>query len=78
VLLTGVIRSGGQVEALVSYGGRTGTLRQGDRGGRTTDLLPDGWRLASIRFGGTTAADPPAITLAASGRRHTISLMESP
>jgi len=78
VLLTGVIRSGGHVEALVSFSGRTGTLRRGDRGGRTTDLLPDGWQLASIRFGGASSADPPAITLTAPGRRHTVSLMESP
>lgn len=61
--LTGVIRSGGRAEALVSYGPLSGSLRPGDRGGRTTPLLPDGWELASIQFGGRSPNDPPSITL---------------
>jgi hypothetical protein len=46
--LAGVIRSGGRSEAVVQLGTRSGTLRPGDRGGRTTDLLPPGWSVASI------------------------------
>jgi hypothetical protein len=45
---TGVIRSGGTTEAIVSYGASSGSLRSGDRGGRTTDLLPSGWSVASV------------------------------
>lgn len=45
---TGVIRSGGTTEAIVSYGAFSGSLRRGDRGGRTTDLLPSGWKVASV------------------------------
>lgn len=44
----GVIRSGGTPEALVQFGGQTGTLRVGQRGGRSTPLLPAGWSVASI------------------------------
>jgi hypothetical protein len=47
-VLTGVIRSGGLSEAVVQYGAQTGTLRPGDRGGTSTDLLPPGWSVASI------------------------------
>ena len=58
-----MIRSGGTPEALVQFGGDSGTLRVGQRGGRTTDyrttdysttdyrttpLLPAGWSVASI------------------------------
>ncbi len=46
--ITGVIRSGGSTEAVVTYGDRSGSLRRGDRGGRTTDLLPSGWSVASV------------------------------
>ena len=62
-VLHGVIRSGGRAEALVTYGSVTGSLRPGDRGGRTTTLLPQGWVLASIHLGGRTLRDPPSITL---------------
>jgi|694.fasta_scaffold01280_28 hypothetical protein len=47
--ITGVIRSGGITEAVVRYGARSGSLRKGDRGGiGGTDLLPSGWRVASV------------------------------
>ncbi|AFY30035.1 hypothetical protein [Cyanobium gracile] len=46
--VTGVIDSGGQSEAVVTYGQLSGSLRPGDRGGRTTDLLPSGWSVASV------------------------------
>jgi hypothetical protein len=46
--ISGVIRSGGLSEAVVSYGALSGSLRPGDRGGRTTDLLPSGWSVAAI------------------------------
>jgi hypothetical protein len=46
--VSGVIRSGGVSEAVVSYGALSGSVRPGDHGGRTTDLLPSGWRVAVI------------------------------
>ncbi|WP_216904913.1 hypothetical protein [Synechococcus sp. CCY 9618] len=46
--VTGVIHSGGRSEAVVTYGTLSGSLRQGDRGGRSTDLLPTGWSVASV------------------------------
>jgi hypothetical protein len=46
--LSGVISSRGISEAVVSYGDLSGSLRPGDRGGRTTDLLPPGWSVAAI------------------------------
>lgn len=46
--VTGVIDSGGQSEAVVTYKQLSGSLRPGDRGGRTTDLLPSGWSVASV------------------------------
>lgn len=46
--ITGVIRSGGITEAVVRYGPLSGSLRPGDRGGRTTDLLPSGWSVAAV------------------------------
>ncbi|WP_159815896.1 hypothetical protein [Cyanobium sp. Copco_Reservoir_LC18] len=46
--VTGVIASGGQSEAVVTYRQLSGSLRPGDRGGRTTDLLPSGWSVASV------------------------------
>jgi hypothetical protein len=48
LIFNGVIRSGGTPEALVQFGGETGTLRVGQRGGRSTSLLPAGWSVASI------------------------------
>lgn len=72
--LTGVIRSGGRAEALVSYGPLSGSLRPGDRGGRSTDLLPAGWALASIQFGGRTPLDPPSVLLQRGSQRVKVSL----
>ena len=46
--VTGVIDSGGQSEAVVTYKQLSGSLRRGDRGGRNTDLLPSGWSVASV------------------------------
>ena len=48
LVFNGVIRSGGTPEALVQFGGDSGTLRMGQKGGRTTTLLPAGWSVASI------------------------------
>ncbi|WP_087068932.1 hypothetical protein [Cyanobium sp. NIES-981] len=45
---SGVIRSGGASQAIVEYGATSGALSVGDRGGRTTDLLPSGWTVAAI------------------------------
>lgn len=45
---TGVIVTGGEVQALVQLGSLSGSLRVGDSGGRTTDLLPSGWSVARI------------------------------
>jgi hypothetical protein len=61
--LAGVIRSGGRSEAVVQLGTRSGTLRPGDRGGRTTDLLPPGWSVASIDV------NRGSLTLQQGGRR---------
>lgn len=72
--LTGVIRSGGRAEALVTYQSASGSLRPGDRGGRTTALLPPGWTLASIQFGGRTPSDLPSITLLWAGLPVKVSL----
>jgi hypothetical protein len=46
--VTGVIRSGGLSEATVTYGGASGNVRPGDRGGAATPWLPGGWTVASI------------------------------
>lgn len=46
--VTGVIDSGGQREAVVTYKQLSGSLRRGDRGGRNTDLLPAGWSVAAV------------------------------
>jgi hypothetical protein len=48
LVFNGVIRSGGTPEALVQFSGESGTLRVGQKGGRSTALLPDGWSVASI------------------------------
>ena len=45
---SGVVRGGGQAEALVQFGGLSGTLRAGQVGGRSTDLLPLGWTVARV------------------------------
>jgi len=45
---SGVIVSAGQVQALAQLDGLSGSLRVGDRGGRSTDLLPRGWSVAGI------------------------------
>jgi hypothetical protein len=46
--VTGVIQGAGHNEAVVTYKTLSGSLRQGDRGGRTTDLLPAGWSVALV------------------------------
>ena len=73
--LTGVIRSGGSAEALVTNGSLSGSLRIGDRGGRSTDLLPAGCVVASIHFGGFTPGDPPAITLRRGSLKQQVKLL---
>jgi len=45
---SGVVRGGGQAEALVQFGGLSGTLRAGQVGGRSTALLPLGWTVARV------------------------------
>ena len=45
---SGVVRGGGQAEALVQFGSLSGTLRAGQVGGRSTDLLPLGWTVARV------------------------------
>jgi len=45
---TGLVVSGGQAQALVQLGNLSGSLRVGDRGGRSTNLLPAGWSVARI------------------------------
>lgn len=71
--LTGVIQGGSTPEALVTYGSVSGSLRPGDRGGRTP-LLPAGWRVTQIGLGGRTLQDPPSITLVNAGQRLTLKL----
>ncbi len=44
----GVLRSDGAAQALVQFGADSGALRVGDRGGRTTNLLPPGWSVTAI------------------------------
>lgn len=46
--VTGLIRAGRDNEAVVQYQSLSGSLRRGDRGGLTTDLLPSGWSVASV------------------------------
>jgi hypothetical protein len=46
--VSGVILGGGASEAVVRYGSLSGSLRTGDRGGLSTDLLPPGWSVAAI------------------------------
>lgn len=71
--LTGVIQGGSTPEALVTYGSLSGSLKLGDRGGRTP-LLPPGWRVTQIGLGGRSLQDPPSITLVNAGQRLTLKL----
>lgn len=52
VLLMGLIHGAGSSEAIVSYNGQSGSLRPGDWGGRSTNLLPTKWRVHSIDVNG--------------------------
>ena len=49
MIFNGVIRSGGTPEALVQFGGDSGTLRVGQRGGRTTDYRTTDYRTTDYR-----------------------------
>ena len=44
----GQISSADQVNAFVTYEDRKGTIKPGDVGGESTDLLPKGWTLLSL------------------------------
>ena len=44
----GLISSPEVVNAFVSYQDRKGTIKPGDIGGESTDLLPNGWTLLSL------------------------------
>ena len=44
----GQISTADLVNAFVSYKDKRGTLKQGDIGGETTDLLPNGWSILSL------------------------------
>ena len=44
----GLISSANLVNAFVSYDDRNGTIKPGDIGGDSTDLLPKGWTLLSV------------------------------
>ncbi len=44
----GVILASGRAQALVQFQGNAGALVVGDQGGRTTDLLPQAWRVAAV------------------------------
>lgn len=48
IQVTGLIHGAGSSEAIVNSAGETGTLRPGDRGGRSTSLLPPGCQVQSI------------------------------
>ena len=63
VQLTGVIQTSGHIEAVVSSGSQSGTLRVGDLGGRTTALLPAGWSVVAIHLGGHGQEDVPSLLL---------------
>ena len=60
---TGVIQAAGHTEAVVSTGGLSGSLRAGDLGGRTTELLPAGWAVIAILLGGRGQEDGPRLGL---------------
>ena len=66
--LAGVMRSGGRSAAVVQAGERSGSVRPGDRGGRSTDLLPPGWTVASIDV------NRGRMTLQRGGRRVSLDL----
>lgn len=72
-VLNGVLRGGRGPEALVTYGGSTGSLRPGDRGGEGK-LLPQGWTLQSVAFGGRGPMDSPSVTLLYGGQRVKVTL----
>ncbi len=74
LLLTGVLQSNGQTEAVVTYGSQSGTLRIGDRGGRTTALLPAGWSVVSIHLGGHGQDDAPKLRLQHGRQQVTVKL----
>jgi len=65
---SGVIRSGGRTEAVVQYGDLSGSLRSGDRGGISTELLPKGWRVESVD------ADRGQLRLRNAGRLLTVEM----
>ena len=44
----GVILASGRPQALVQFQGNAGSVRVGDQGGRTTDLLPNAWKVAAV------------------------------
>ena len=67
---SGVILASGRAQALVQFQGNAGSLVVGDQGGRTTDLLPQAWKVAAVdvaqgRLTLATGAEPssPKITL---------------
>jgi len=65
---SGVIYTGGRSEAVVQYGELGGSLRPGDQGGVSTDLLPRGWSVAAINV------QRGELTLQAGGQRITAQL----
>lgn len=65
---SGVIHTGGRSEAVVQYRNLGGSLRAGDRGGISTDLLPRGWSVAAIDV------QRGELTLQSGGRRITAQL----
>jgi hypothetical protein len=74
LLLTGVLQSNGQTEAVVTYGSQSGTLRVGDRGALTTALLPAGWSVVSIHLGGRGLNDAPNLRLQHGRQQVTVKL----
>ncbi len=44
----GVILASGRPQALVQFQGNAGSVRVGDQGGRTTDLLPNAWTVSAV------------------------------
>ncbi len=71
---TGVIQADGHTEAVVSYGGQSGSLRAGDRGGRSTELLPAGWAVIAIQLGGQGREDVPTLLLRKGSQRVKLKL----
>jgi len=66
--LLGVFQGKTGPEALVSYnttqGPQSGGVRLGEKGGKTTKLLPSGWTLVAIAPGGKTMEDSSKIIVA--------------